>query len=327
MLPLLRFHPYLRPMVWGGRRLGELRKELPGADAYGESWEVSDHTSHVSVLVDPAGVTLRDLMARHRTELLGEAEDRHDVFPWLVKFLDARDWLSVQVHPDDDAALHLWPGERGKTEAWVVLDSTPDSRIYAGLRPGVDAACLRHALATGTVTDYLHQFLPRPGDCLFLPAGTVHAVGGGVLLAEVQQTSDATFRLHDWDRRDAQGRSRPLHIDASFACIDWQSGPRNPVPILGFPSPGTRAPDGEVTQQLVVCPFFVLDYARRSQPFSLGGSGRLQVAIVVHGRGELQQPGGPAELQIGDTLVVPAASAPTTCLPGEPLGLLIASLP
>jgi mannose-6-phosphate isomerase len=244
-----------------------------------------------------------------------------------VKFLDARDWLSVQVHPDDAAAVQLWPGERGKTEAWLVLDSTPESRIYAGLRPGVDATRLRAALAAGTVTDCLHQFHPRPGDFLYLPAGTVHAVGGGVLMTEVQQTSDATFRLHDWDRRDAQGRSRPLHVEASFACIDWQAGPRDPVRLPGFPAHGEPAPDDEVTQQLVHCPFFVLDYARRNRSFALGGAGRLQVAIVVHGRGQLTSATGDVELRLGDTLVLPAVSTPTTCLPREPLGLLIAALP
>src|SRR5262249_19325002 len=157
------------------------------------------------------------------TELLGA--DRCAVFPWLVKYLDARDWLSVQVHPDDEAVRRLWPGEGGKTEAWFVLAAAPESKIYAGLLPGVDEPALRKALATGTVADCLHQFRPRPGDCLFLPAGTVHAVGGGVLLAEVQQTSDATFRLFDWNRVDAQGRPRSLHVEQALACINWRQGP------------------------------------------------------------------------------------------------------
>jgi mannose-6-phosphate isomerase len=185
-------------MVWGGRRLGEvLGKHLATHEPYGESWEISDHASHQSVVATGplAGKTLRQLMDQDRSAVLGSAADQQRLFPWLVKFLDARDWLSVQVHPDDEAAKRLCPGEGGKTEAWFVLDAEPDSRVYAGLLPGVDEPRLRTALAAGTVANCLHQFVPRPGDFVFLPAGTVHAVGGGVLLAEVQQTSDATFRL------------------------------------------------------------------------------------------------------------------------------------
>src|SRR5205807_1382927 len=123
----------------------------------------------------------------------------------LIKLLDAHDWLSVQVHPDKESVARLWPGEGSKTEAWFILDALPGSRIYAGLLPGVDAAALGAAIAAGRAHECLHSFAPQPGDCVFLPAGSVHAVGGGVLFAEIQETSDATFRLYDWNRRDAQG--------------------------------------------------------------------------------------------------------------------------
>jgi mannose-6-phosphate isomerase len=232
-------------MVWGGRRLEEdLGKVLPTNDLYGESWEISDHSLHRSIVTaGPAkGQTLRQLMETEREPLLGAAAARHPVFPWLLKFLDARDWLSVQVHPDDEAARKLWPGEAGKTEAWFVLDAEPGSKIYAGLLPGVDEAGLRQALAAGTIVECLHAIEPRPGDCLFLPAGTVHAVGGGVLLAEVQQTSDATFRLFDWDRRDSEGKSRKLHVEEALASIDWQRGPVRPVRMPGV----TCRPDPEL---------------------------------------------------------------------------------
>ncbi len=144
----LCFRPYLRPMVWGGRRLGtHLGKVLPDDQPYGESWEVSDHASHSSVVVGGpwAGVTLRSLMKEHRVALLGPAALVHERFPWLVKFLDCHDWLSVQVHPDDEQARHLWPGEIGKTEVWFILDVLPGGRVYAGLKPGVDEKALRGA--------------------------------------------------------------------------------------------------------------------------------------------------------------------------------------
>src|SRR5262249_34861380 len=154
--------------------------------------------------------------------------------PWLVKHLDCHDWLSVQVHPNDDNVKQWWPGERGKTEVWFVVDTLPGSRIFAGLQPGVDETTLRKALATGTVADCLHSFEPRPGHWCFRAAGTVHAVGCGVVLAEVQQTSDATFRLFDWNRCDAHGKSRTLHIEEGLACIDWKQGPVHPVAANGY---------------------------------------------------------------------------------------------
>src|SRR5207244_4153139 len=156
----------------------------------GESWEISDHPLHRSVVANTplAGATLRHLMETRRDEMMGLASVRA-TFPLLVKYLDANDWLSVQVHPDEEAVKKLWPGEGSKTEAWFTVDAAPGSRIYAGLLPGVGERELRAALHAGTVAECLHSFEPHPGDCVLLPAGAVHAVGGGVLLAEVQQTS------------------------------------------------------------------------------------------------------------------------------------------
>ncbi|HJT77710.1 MAG TPA: type I phosphomannose isomerase catalytic subunit [Gemmataceae bacterium] len=148
------FHPFLRPMVWGGRRLATLLgKSLPGGEPYGEAWEVSDHPLHRSIVAAGplAGVSLRDLMTERRAALLGPAAGRYDTFPWLIKLLDAADWLSVQVHPDERSVRELWPGEGSKTEAWFIVDAAPGSRIYAGLRPGVARPDLLAALEAGTV--------------------------------------------------------------------------------------------------------------------------------------------------------------------------------
>jgi mannose-6-phosphate isomerase len=309
-------------MVWGGRRLGDvLGKPLPTADAYGESWEISDHPSHRSVIAD--GRTLRDLMEHQRADLLGPAAPSYDVFPWLVKLLDAWDWLSVQVHPDEEAVKRLWPGEGSKTEAWFVLDAASGSKIYAGLLPGVAERELRAALAAGTVAECLYQFEPRPGDFLFLPAGTVHAVGGGVLMAEVQQTSDATFRLFDWNRRDARGHSRKLHIEESMASIHWQNGPVRPVRAADYDS----AEAGATRQGLVTCRYFTLEYVRQREAFWWGGAGRMQAAVVLHGEARLDTAEGEQAARAGDTLLFPAAMPRVRCRPLAPLGLLLATLP
>jgi mannose-6-phosphate isomerase len=326
LLGPLRFESHLRPLVWGGRRLGELLgKPLPDAQAHGESWEISDHASYASrVATGPlAGTSLRQLMTQHHRALLGPAADRFAVFPWLVKHLDAYDWLSVQVHPDDEHAKKWWPGEGGKTEVWFILEALPGSRVYAGLRPGVDQQALRAALAAGTLPDCLHSFQPRAGDCIFLPAGTVHAVGGGVLMAEIQQTSDATFRLFDWNRKDAQGRSRALHIEEGLACVDWHQGPVKPVHAVAF---STTVPASR-PQKLASCRYFDIEIRRDAQAFPVGGQGRLQLLVPVAGSGVLTTPYGPQELAAGQAWLLPALAAAEQCLPRNSLACLICTLP
>ena len=327
----LRFHPFLRPMVWGGRRLGEiLGKSLPTREDYGESWEISDHALHQSIVASGprAGQSLRHLMERERADLLGAAAATHALFPWLVKFLDARDWLSVQVHPDDENVPRFWPGEIGKTEAWFVLAADPGSRIYAGLEPGVDRHTLRAALQAGTVAKCLHHFEPKAGDCVFLPAGTVHAVGGGVLFAEVQQTSDATFRLFDWNRHDAHGKTRTLHVEEALACIDWTRGPVEPIRTNPLSSAALETgPRSPLHQSLVQCPYFHLAHARQNTPFECGGEGTLQVWIVLDGTARWDLPGRHELLARGQAWLLPAAMSRAWCLPDPELEFLLCTLP
>jgi mannose-6-phosphate isomerase len=320
-----RFEPFLRPMVWGGRQLAErLGKVLPDCRPYGESWEISDHPLHRSVLAQGPyqGQTLRQLMRERRRELLGDAADRYESFPWLVKFLDAHDWLSVQVHPDEQAVRELWPGENGKTEAWFVLAAEPGSKIYAGLRPGVNEATLRQALTAGNVSACLHSFTPRPGDCVFLPAGTVHAVGGGVLLAEVQQTSDATFRMYDWDRLDAQGKARPLHIEQALQAIHWDQGPIAPYQVPSFVAGAERCE----RLTLVNCPHFRLEYVQPGKHGSLTG-GVLRVVLVLRGTGTMSAGTGQQQLTPGAVWLIPAASLSVEFHSAERLGLLVSTFP
>jgi len=315
-------------MVWGGKRLGQrLGKTLTSEAPHGEAWEVSDHPLHRSVVAAGplAGRSLRDLMEHRREDLLGPAAPHFTTFPWLIKFLDAQDWLSVQVHPDDSKVKRLWPGEGGKTEAWFVLDALPGSRIYAGLLPGVDEKALRAALAAGTVEECLNWFTPQAGDCVLLPAGTVHAVGGGVLMAEVQQTSDATFRLFDWNRRDAQGNARALHIEEGLAAIDWSRGPVAPINAERFAS--FEAGNYTCHQPLVGTTYFQIDFLSSTEEFACPVTGRLQALVVLAGKGRLSSEPYEEPVSAGQVWVLPATLPAVRCVPEPALAALMCSLP
>lgn len=297
------FQPFFRPQIWGGRRLAVyLNKPLPPDGCYGESWEISGHPLHVSVVARGpwAGTPLPELWRRYAAEIWGTATPPPEVFPWLVKFLDCEDFLSVQVHPDDAEAARLCPGEQGKNEAWVVVHAEPRAVLYTGLLPGIDAAALRQALDEGAVERCLYGFHPRPGDCVFLQAGTVHAAGGGVLLAEIQQPSDATLRLFDWNRTGPDGKPRPLHRESGLAAVHWQLGPR--IPRRDEEVPGIA--------ELLDCPFFRIHRIRLrpGETTCLAGfRGGMSVWTVIRGEAVLRTSQGRQPFPLGSTVLVPAA--------------------
>jgi len=308
MDPLV-FEPYLRPQPWGGRRLAtRLGKRLPPEGTFGESWELSAHPMHVSrVAEEPLqGTTLAELCQRRSQEIFGPQATPATPFPLLVKYLDCHELLSVQVHPDDRLARELLGEPSGKTEAWVVIDAEPAARIYAGLRPGTTCEEIQQRLDEGTVAECLHAFQPRPGECVFLPAGTVHAAGGGVLVAEVQQPSDATLRMFDWNRVGLDGRPRPLHQRQAMAAIDWSAGPVKPVassPLEGLPA-GVRG------EHLVTCPYFRLDRFVLDTPAAWPLAPGFSVWMLLDGSAELSSRGGAYRrmFRTGQTVLVPAAA-------------------
>ena len=277
-LPPLRFKPILREYLWGGRRLGtELGKPIGDGDHYAESWEVVDHGADQSVVADGplAGTTLHELVTQHGPALFGRHHPQRQ-FPLLFKFLDCQQTLSVQVHPNDEQAAKLDPPDLGKTEAWVVLAAEPGSKIYAGLKPGVDRDTLERELAAGTCETCLHEFEPRVGDCMFIEAGTVHALGAGLLIAEIQQASDTTFRLFDWNRVDRDGQPRQLHIEQALDVIDFARGPVNPLPPQPTDQAARRTP-GRVRQ---VRPRSLAD---STQPQPCRSDDRFHILAVVEG--------------------------------------------
>lgn len=303
---LLRFEPLFRRYLWGGRRLATmLGKPLGAGDDYAESWEIVDHGDDQSVVRNGplAGRTLGALVREQGRELIG----RHDApaasplsFPLLMKFLDCNRTLSVQVHPNDAQAARLDPPDRGKTESWVVVAADPGSKIYAGLKSGVTREQLASALAAGNCESCLHEFEARQGDCVFIPAGTVHALGAGLVIAEIQQASDTTFRLFDWNRVDADGQPRPLHIDQSLATIDFARGPVSPQRPQSTGEPGR--------ERLVECDKFVLDRLTVDRPFAVGGDDRFHLLSVIDGTVATTDARDRQQLARGDTALAPAAA-------------------
>lgn len=249
----LTFEPVLKDYRWGGRKLETaLGRRLPDG-VVAESWEISAHPNGPTpVAAGPlAGVPLPEVQHRLGRSLVGERNAdalERDRFPLLVKLLDANDWLSIQVHPPD-AYAREHESDLGKTEMWVVLDAEPGAELILGLRHGVDLATLRRLSGGAGVERCLHRQPARAGDAFLVPAGTVHAIGPGLLLAEIQQASDATYRLWDWDRPDPDG-SRPLHLERALDVVD----PRAVAPGPLRPAPRTR--DGLEVDCLADCPYF-----------------------------------------------------------------------
>jgi len=313
--------PRLVPKMWGGRRLhGVLGKPLPGDGSFGESWEVYDFppgsvgadarqpsddpngwTSSPIINGSLAGSSLHEVMRAHRAELLGDAspvQTAHgEQFPLLVKFLDARDDLSVQVHPPIRYA-ETHPGAFLKNECWTVLAAEPGARLLIGTKPGVTREQFAASLRDGTCESLLNSIPARVGETHYLPSGTVHALGGGVLAAEVQTPSDTTYRVFDFGRVDpTTGKPRELHIEPALECIDFENDWR-----AGFSEAGeddrviVRAPQFTVTRRV-----------RGGYDEHRYDPGELRVLICIEGAAKLQHDDGVIALPRGQVAVLPAS--------------------
>jgi mannose-6-phosphate isomerase len=319
LYPLL-FEPILKPRIWGGRRMETLLgRAVPAGQTIGESWELSDHGDDLSVVAGGPlrGCTLRQLIQAYGTRLLGRTAAAGGRFPLLFKWIDASQPLSVQVHPGDGHQT-LPPGELGKTECWVVADCDPDAVLYLGLRQGIGRAELEQAVARGTVDRCLNAIAVRPGDVVFVPAGTVHAIGSGILQAEIQQSSDTTWRLFDWNRVDpATGRPRVLHIAQALSAIDFDRQ------RSGLALPRVEDRDGTPVETLVgvECPYFRIERLAPVRPFRFVQSDRCHVVMCIAGRGELLSPIHHVPLGRGDTVLLPAGEM-VACEPEAGLVLL-----
>ncbi len=296
----LPLNPALHIKVWGGRRLAAaLGKHLPTADPYGESWELHDTAA---VAAGPlAGRTLGDLLAERGAALIGPHNDPADGFPLLAKLIDASEWLSVQVHPDDDQARALEGQPRGKTEAWHILAAEPGARLVVGVQPGTTRAQIAQAARDSTLDSLLVYADVSAGDTLFIGAGTVHAIGGGILLYEIQQSSDTTYRLYDWGRRDLNGQPRALHIEKGAQVANTS----------GAPIVRAGAAHGPVVD-IVQSPYFVTRLYRLaagSARLDTGGT-HFHALTCISGAARLAWISGNIALETGQTVLVPACIGP-----------------
>lgn len=323
MMPPLRLQPVFKQRPWGGRRLAQ-QWHKPDANSTGwaESWEVVDLGGDQSrVLGGPFdGRSLHDLMCEHPDELLG----RHagcEQFPLLLKFLDAAETMSVQVHPNDAQAVTLAPGQHGKSEAWVVLAAEPNSRLSVGLKSGIDRVTLERHLATDTVEQCLHSIPARVGDVISVPAGTIHAIGAGVSLAEIQQPSDVTFRLFDWNRRDAHSRLRPLHIEQALQCIDFSLGPVSPL------APRRLATSEGLSEELIATEHFVWRrHTLSGAPLRLPDEDCCRILSLIDGQAQIVSSSGRESLAAGESLLIPAACV-AVVIESMPDAVLLETLP
>jgi mannose-6-phosphate isomerase len=253
---------------------------------------------------------------------MGKLAPRFRRFPLLLKFLDAREMLSVQVHPSDAHPDLIPAGETSKTEAWVVIEAENGSRIYAGLKPGTTAGDLRHSLADGTIADHLVCIAPKAGDAVFIPAGTVHTLGDGVVVFEIQQNSDVTFRLYDWGHVDAKtGQLRPLQVDQALACIDFANCNGGLVtPVVVTTTPVER-------ERLFDCEHFLLWRLRGDSPFNVGAAEMPRVLVCIEGSGWLEGGGSTYGVNKGEVWLLPAVVGACAFHPNNAVTLLEIALP
>ena len=320
----LRFEPIYQYRLWGGRRLANLLSTpLPGDGLIGEAWILSDREDHPSIVSNGLlkGRTIRQLLEQSPEQFLGKLASHYTRFPLLLKFLDVRKKLSVQVHPSDAHKELIPAGDKGKTEAWVVLEKGPEARIFAGLKPTATSEIMHHAITAGTVADQLESFVPRLGDTVFIRAGTVHSLSD-VVVFEVQENSDVTFRLFDWNHIDLQtGKPRVLQVDQAMACINFKQGEIGPVKTL------IEKTEPIFREKLIGCDHFGVHRLSGESPFTVGAENTCRVLVCIEGRGELDYGGTSYPFTEGDVLLLPAVVGACSCLPNGTVTILEVSLP
>lgn len=299
----IKFKPILKERLWGGTKLKTIFNKPIETDITGESWEISAVKGDVSVVAngDFAGRTLQDLIDSYPEELLGKHvhEKFGTEFPILIKFIDAREDLSIQVHPNDELAK-IRHNSFGKTEMWYVMQADKGAELIVGFNKDVTKEEYQKHLDNGTLTDIMNYEKVAEGDTFFINTGKVHAIGGGIIIAEIQQTSDITYRVYDFNRKDKNGNLRELHTEQALEAIDYQKKDDFKV---------SYSKSENKTNEMVNCPYFITNYLNLSSDFEkqIGEEDSFHIYMCVKGSGTISD--GEVELPIcqGETVLFPAS--------------------
>ncbi len=303
-LPILKFTPIFKSVLWGGKRIAQFKNMPPQGDHVGESWELSPMKGNESVVSEGPmkGRTLPELMISDGEEIMGKRlyAKYGDKFPLLIKFIDSTDDLSIQVHPDDELAAKRH-NSLGKTEMWFSVLPAEGAYLYAGFKKQITPEQFRAMVADNTIVDVLGKFYPKRGDMFFLPAGRVHSIGRGNFVLEIQEASDITYRIYDYDRRDAQGNPRQLHIEESVDSITYND---TEMTVDHF--------EPKAGEEIVMesCPFFTTTLMEIEGTTTLKLAERDSFSVVISTRGNavLTAPDGSKTiLNQGETVLVPAS--------------------
>ncbi|MHC4293834.1 MAG: type I phosphomannose isomerase catalytic subunit [Planctomycetota bacterium] len=302
----LKFEPIFKHRLWGGQKLREFfGKGLPVEDTIGESWELADLPEDKSIIVngEMAGLSLPQVLEKYPKEITGD-ESFHLPFPLLIKLLDAQDILSVQVHPDPETCKRTGKGDP-KTECWYIIDAEPESFIYKGLKPGTTKEQFAKAIEDGNCEDFLEKIPVKPGECHFLPAGTCHSIGAGLLIAEIQTPSETTYRVYDFNRVEKDGKPRQLHIEDALESIHFDpTGDNLSVRTL---------------DRLVDSDYFYLDKGHQAKNCEqLLLPGQMKVLIFLKGSGKILEPDiSEVDFKAGDLVLIPAEYKGAVCFNEE----------
>ena len=301
---MYKFEPLLKQTLWGGDKIIPFKNLKDKLENVGESWEISGVKDNETIVAEgkDKGKSLNQLVREQKGQLVGEDNYQRfgDEFPLLIKFIDARQDLSIQVHPTDEIA-HRQGKSRGKTEMWYALESTPGAQLYNGLKQQITPDQYKQMVANDTITDALARYEVSEGDVFFIPAGRIHAIGAGCFVAEIQQTSDVTYRIYDFKRKDKNGNYRELHTELAAESIDYTVLPNYRTEYERTKNEGV---------QVATCPYFTTAVYDLTEPMTLDYTelDSFVILIAVKGEGTITANGEATTFRMGDTILLPATT-------------------
>lgn len=318
MIGPIQFSPWLRTMVWGGNKISKYKKLQQVLDGIGESWEISAVDGHESVVAEGVlqGRNLPELVEEFKGNLVGNKiyAQYGNQFPLLIKIIDAQNDLSIQVHPNDELATKFHgEGFFGKTEMWYVIDAEPGAFLYSGLKQSITREEYRKRIAEGSICEVLAKHEVKPGDVFFIPAGRVHAICSGIVLAEVQQTSDLTYRIFDYNRKGLDGKPRELHTEKAAEAIDYNVYSNYKT---------SYSQEVNTSNDVLTCPFFTIQNVITCQPLErqLKSKDSFVVCMAIEGDSRIRIKDSEEEilLQEGSSCLIPACDADYEIIPSQP---------